>query len=132
MQLTITHFTDPACPFAFSAGPTRYWLRWRYGDQIGWQDRMIVLTLTAPSYEIADGVGSEISIPGFNPVEVYENIAPELDPRDVPAAVEDVLAWAGEPLATAEVAVVARLELPFARAAPARVARPIPAGADFY
>ena len=27
--LEITHFTDPACPFAFSAEPTRLRLRWQ-------------------------------------------------------------------------------------------------------
>jgi predicted DsbA family dithiol-disulfide isomerase len=41
----ITLFTDPACPFAFSAEPIRLALRWRYGDALQWQVRMIVLTL---------------------------------------------------------------------------------------
>ena len=45
MQLEITHFTDPACPFAFSAEPARFRLRWHYGDQLRWTTRMIVLTL---------------------------------------------------------------------------------------
>ncbi len=43
--LEIVHFTDPACPFAFSAEPTRLRLRWHYGDQLRWRTRMIVLTL---------------------------------------------------------------------------------------
>jgi hypothetical protein len=42
------------------------------------------------------------------------------------------LAWAGEPLATAEVAAVARLDPAKARVALSRVARPLAAGADFY
>jgi predicted DsbA family dithiol-disulfide isomerase len=42
--LHITHFTDPACPFAFSAEPVRRRLRWHYGDQLAWEDRMIVLS----------------------------------------------------------------------------------------
>src|ERR1700677_2395157 len=41
----ITLFTDPACPFAFSAEPVRLALRWRYGDGLRWRLRMIVLTL---------------------------------------------------------------------------------------
>ncbi len=265
----ITHFTDPACPFAFSAEPTRLRLRWHYGDQLRWRTRMIVLTLepgeaerlaggapnlqrihgmpidpaplarpassepacravvaarlnapdreepllrrlrvrcmvggllddpqllaaaardvgldparleewcatepveaalqgdieaarsptrsalaldhklggprerrryTAPSYEItrADG-GATATIPGFNPVEAYEaaiaNLAPELDRRPKPACVEEVLAWAEEPLATAEIAAVAQLELTSARVELSRFARPIAAGADFY
>src|SRR5579862_2913439 len=45
MPLEITLFTDPACPFAFSAEPVRMQLRWHYGDQLRWQVRMIVLTL---------------------------------------------------------------------------------------
>ena len=31
-MIEITHFTDPACPFAFSAEPVRQALRWNYGD----------------------------------------------------------------------------------------------------
>jgi 2-hydroxychromene-2-carboxylate isomerase len=267
VQLTITHFTDPACPFAFSAEPTRLRLRWHYGEQLVWRNRMIVLTLepgeaeklaegapglqrrygmpidpvpypraasseaacravvaarlnapeaeeafirrlrvrtmlggllddpallaaaaqdaglepdrlaewcaseeveaalqadidasrapspaaraldhklggprgerryTAPSYEMAAGT-SEVTIPGFNPVEAYEaaiaNLAPELVRRPRPETVEELLAWAGVPLATAEVAAVAQLEPVAARAALSRVARAIPAGADFY
>jgi predicted DsbA family dithiol-disulfide isomerase len=51
MQLEITHFTDPACPFAFSAEPVRLRLRWHYGDQLIWRTRMIVLTLEAGEAE---------------------------------------------------------------------------------
>lgn len=40
----ITHFTDPACPFAFSAEPVRWALRWHYGDQLSWRNVLIVLT----------------------------------------------------------------------------------------
>lgn len=44
MALTITLFTDPACPFAFSAEPVRLRLRWHYGAGLEWRTRMIVLT----------------------------------------------------------------------------------------
>lgn len=40
----VTLFTDPACPFAFSAEPARLRLRWHYGDGLRWDVRMIVLT----------------------------------------------------------------------------------------
>ncbi|HSP72299.1 MAG TPA: hypothetical protein VLN26_08020, partial [Gaiellaceae bacterium] len=93
---------------------------------------------TAPSYEIArpdDGRGP-VTIPGFNPVEAYEaaiaNLAPELVRRPKPERVDELLAWAGEPLATSEVALVAQLDPTEARAALSRVARPLAAGADFY
>jgi predicted DsbA family dithiol-disulfide isomerase len=268
LQVELTHFTDPACPFAFSAEPVRMRLRWHYGDQLVWRTRMIVLTLepgeaerlaegapnlqriygmpidpvpytrtassepacravvaarvrapgteerllrrlrvrvmqrgllddpeliagaardagldpvaldewcsrddveaelkadieaartphaaaralnhklggprerrryTAPSYELTRSDGRQAVVPGFNPVEAYEtaiaNLAPELVRRPKPKHVEDVLEWAGEPLATAEVALVAQLDPRDARAALGRIATPRAAGADFY
>jgi predicted DsbA family dithiol-disulfide isomerase len=36
-KITITHFTDPGCPFAYSASPALFVLRWRYGDQLDWR-----------------------------------------------------------------------------------------------
>jgi predicted DsbA family dithiol-disulfide isomerase len=268
VQIEITHFTDPACPFAFSAEPIRWRLRWHYGDQLAWRTRMIVLTLepgeaeklaegapnlqrrygmpinpmpypqpassepacravvaarlnapaaeelllrrlrvrvmiggllddpeliaaaaqdvgldpveladwctteaveaalqadidaarmpspaakaldhklggprehrryTAPSYELRYRDEPTYAIPGFNPVEVYEtaiaNLAPEIIRRSKPATSEQLLAWAGEPLATAEVALVMQRDLDDARTTLTRVARPIPAGAEFY
>jgi predicted DsbA family dithiol-disulfide isomerase len=262
--LAITLFTDPACPFAFSAEPVRIRLRWRYGDGLRWTVRMIVLTrepgeaeklaegaptlqrlhgmpidprpyprpassepacravvavrehapdraeallrrlrvrvmlggllddpvliagaardvgldpgelarwsataavaealdadaaaarqplpaaraldhklggpegarrYTAPSYVIGDAV-----VPGFNPVEVYEtviaNLAPDLPPRPRPGSVEELLAWAGVPLATAEVAAVMGTDRERARAALAQAgAREHRAGAEAY
>jgi predicted DsbA family dithiol-disulfide isomerase len=261
--LDVELFTDPACPFAFSAEPVRVRLRWHYGDGLRWTTRMIVLTretgeaeklaegapglqrrfgmpidprpyprpassepacravvaarlhapdradallrrlrvrvmqngllddpalidaaaadagldpaavrawsvtdevaaaleadaaaardplpaaraldhklggppdqrrYTAPSYVI-DGV----AIPGFNPVEVYEttiaNRAPDLPRRPKPQSVTELLRRAGEPLATAEVALVMRLDRDEARAALEGVARFAPAGADGY
>jgi 2-hydroxychromene-2-carboxylate isomerase len=44
VALAITLFTDPACPFAFSAEPQRLRLRWHYGGGLEWRTRMIVLT----------------------------------------------------------------------------------------
>jgi hypothetical protein len=92
---------------------------------------------TAPSYEIARaGGGASFALPGFNPVEAYEaaiaNLAPELVRRPKPARVEELLEWAGEPLATAEVAAIAQLDEVQARVALGRAARPQPAGADYY
>ena len=56
VQLEVTHFTDPACPFAFSAEPTRWRLRWHYGEQLVWRTRMIVLTLEPGEAEkLAEG-----------------------------------------------------------------------------
>ena len=35
--ISVTHFTDPGCPFAYSASPALAVLRWRYGDQLDWR-----------------------------------------------------------------------------------------------
>src|SRR4051812_11724745 len=43
-MLDVELFTDPACPFAFSAEPARLRLRWHYGDGLRWRTTMIVLT----------------------------------------------------------------------------------------
>jgi hypothetical protein len=86
---------------------------------------------TAPTYLI-DG----FAIPGFNPIEVYEtaiaNLRPDLPRRPKPEAVSEVLEWAPEPLATAEVAVLMQTSIPRARAALEAVGRFEPAGADGY
>jgi 2-hydroxychromene-2-carboxylate isomerase len=86
---------------------------------------------TAPSYLI-DG----FVIPGFQPVETYEtaiaNQAPCLSRRPPPASVTELLEWADEPLATAEVALVMQTQIDSVRAQLARVARFSPAGADGY
>jgi predicted DsbA family dithiol-disulfide isomerase len=43
----IRHFTDPACPFAFSAERQRMRLLWLFGDQIEWDLHMVVLSSEA-------------------------------------------------------------------------------------
>jgi 2-hydroxychromene-2-carboxylate isomerase len=35
-MIEVTHFTDPGCPWAYSASPAITTLRWRYGDQLRW------------------------------------------------------------------------------------------------
>jgi predicted DsbA family dithiol-disulfide isomerase len=277
--LTIREFTDPACPFAFSAEPARLRLNWLFGDQIEWQPRMVVLSqaaddyiakgftperqsaamesiqsryrmpidprerprmvatvhacravvaarlhapdrerallrrlrihtmagdlidepsviamaareagiepmalfrawrddpavdvvlqadmaaarapsvaalaldhklagadsglgwrYTCPSYEIERSGGDgwpRFDVPGFQPVEVYEtaiaNMAPELERRPEPESVEEVLAWAGEPLATAEVAAICGLSHEEAHTELALIGHEDPVGRD--
>jgi 2-hydroxychromene-2-carboxylate isomerase len=55
----IRHFTDPTCPFAFSAERQRLRLRWLYGNQLTWSTHLVVLSET-PSADftperVADG-----------------------------------------------------------------------------
>jgi len=85
---------------------------------------------TCPSYEVAratDQTGlsvpatdqTELSVPGFQPLAAYEvavaNLDPQAERRDDPEDVGEVLTWAGEPLATAEVAAVCGVSLDQAR-----------------
>ena len=46
----ITEFTDPGCPWAYSAEPHRRRLRWLYGDDLDWQVRMVVLASSPEEY----------------------------------------------------------------------------------
>jgi 2-hydroxychromene-2-carboxylate isomerase len=48
--IDVTHFTDPGCPWAYSAWPAHTTLRWRYGDQLRWTLVMIGLTEDAAQY----------------------------------------------------------------------------------
>jgi predicted DsbA family dithiol-disulfide isomerase len=90
---------------------------------------------TCPSYEIErnrDGV--QIAVPGFQPFAAYDvvlaNLVPGLDRREPPASVLEVLDWAGEPLASREVAVVMDIDHADAREELGRVADEEHIGAD--
>lgn len=50
-DVCITEFTDPACPWAYSAEPFRLRLTWLYGDHIEWRARMVVLAERREDYE---------------------------------------------------------------------------------
>ena len=41
--LTATLYTDPGCPWAYSASPAFAVLQWRYGDELRWRLGMIRL-----------------------------------------------------------------------------------------
>jgi 2-hydroxychromene-2-carboxylate isomerase len=88
---------------------------------------------TCPSYEL-ERDARQLSAPGFQPTASYEvavaNLAPELHRRDTPADVAEVLRWAGEPLATAEIAEVCGIERDDARERLGRVATEQHIGSD--
>lgn len=50
-DVVITEYTDPACPWAFSAEPFRLRLKWLYGDAIEWKLAMVVLSESPEEYE---------------------------------------------------------------------------------
>ena len=91
---------------------------------------------TCPSYEISRIGEAEVAatIPGFQPFAVYDvvlaNLLPGVERRPRPESVAALLAWAGEPLATAEVAAVCELPVEEAAQQLAGVARRIPLAGD--
>ena len=54
----VTEFTDPACPFAYSAEPVRRRLEWRFGDQLTWTIRLVGLARDRAAQE-AKGFDAE-------------------------------------------------------------------------
>ena len=48
--IEVLHFSDPCCPWAYSASPALAVLRWRYGSQLQWQLVTIGLTESAEQY----------------------------------------------------------------------------------
>jgi hypothetical protein len=92
---------------------------------------------TCPSYEMVrqpDGV--KVAVPGFQPFPVYDvvaaNLMPEVERRAAPSGPEEVLAWAGTPLATKEVAVLCNISFDDAREELSRVAVEQPLGQDGF
>jgi hypothetical protein len=90
---------------------------------------------TCPSYEFTSATGAGMMMaPGFQPVDVYEVLLANLDSALVrhppPESAEEVLVWAGEPLATAEVAAVMGIDRENARKRLTGVAAATPMGTD--
>jgi protein-disulfide isomerase-like protein with CxxC motif len=52
--IDVTHFTDPGCPWAYSASPALTTLSWRYGDGLRWELVTIGLAEDAARY-VRDG-----------------------------------------------------------------------------
>jgi len=63
-MIAVTHFSDPGCPWAWSASPAFAVLQWRYGDQLEWQHVMIGLSETAERY-IQRGYTGESQARGY-------------------------------------------------------------------
>jgi len=49
-QLSVTEFTDPGCPWAYSASPAFAVLQWRYREQLRWRIVTIGLTESPQRY----------------------------------------------------------------------------------
>jgi len=50
-MITATLYSDPACPWAYSAAPALRVTEWRYGDQLEWRLVLVGLTEDARQYE---------------------------------------------------------------------------------
>ena len=50
-DVLITEFTDPGCPWAYSAEPFRRRLTWLYGESIAWEVRVVGLSESPRDYE---------------------------------------------------------------------------------
>jgi predicted DsbA family dithiol-disulfide isomerase len=75
-MIDITLYTDPACPFAFSAEPARLRLRWHYGDGLRWRLTMIVLTLEPGEAEKLASGASGLQARYGMPIHPYPSARP--------------------------------------------------------
>lgn len=64
MPLDVTHYSDPGCPWAYSASPFHMALRWRYGDGLRWRHVWIGLAEDAAQY-VARGYTPERMAKGY-------------------------------------------------------------------
>jgi 2-hydroxychromene-2-carboxylate isomerase len=60
--IDVTHFSDPGCPWAWSASPHLAVMMWRYGDQLAWRHVMIGLTERAAEYEARGYTGDRMAL----------------------------------------------------------------------
>jgi predicted DsbA family dithiol-disulfide isomerase len=56
--VTITEFTDPGCPWAYSAEPARLRIKWLYGEHIEWHLRLVGLA-DSPDQYVSQGFTPE-------------------------------------------------------------------------
>ncbi len=62
--IDVIHFTDPGCPWAYSASPAHTTLRWRYGDGLRWT--LVTIGLTEdPGQYAARGYTPTLSAVGY-------------------------------------------------------------------
>jgi protein-disulfide isomerase-like protein with CxxC motif len=80
-----TLFTDPACPWGYSANPDLTALRWRYGDGISWKVAMIGLA-ESPQRYIDIGYTPERMVKGHRDFARRFGMPFSREPRDRVAA----------------------------------------------
>jgi len=78
--ITVTHFTDPGCPFAYSASPALAVLHWRYGDQLEW-DLVTIGLSESPERYVQAGYTPTKSAIGFQQRFLRYGMPVLLEPR---------------------------------------------------
>ena len=68
-SIALTEYTDPGCPWAYSASPALAVLRWRYRDQLRW--RIVTIGLTEDPQRYIDA--------GYTPARMAAGV-PQLPP----------------------------------------------------
>jgi 2-hydroxychromene-2-carboxylate isomerase len=63
-DVCITEFTDPGCPWAYSAEPFRRRLSWLYGDRLEWRARMVGLA-DSPGEYVERGFTPDVQAKAF-------------------------------------------------------------------
>ena len=63
-RISVTHFSDPGCPWAYSGLPAVSALKWRYANQLQWRTVTIGIAEDASRYE-RDGYTPEYMVAGL-------------------------------------------------------------------
>jgi len=78
--IDVRHFSDPGCPWAWSASPALSVLHWRYGDQLRW--RLVMIGLTEHGGEYASrGYTGERMARGYRSFR-HRGMPFQVEPRD--------------------------------------------------
>jgi protein-disulfide isomerase-like protein with CxxC motif len=78
--IDVRHFSDPGCPWAWSASPAISTLHWRYGDQLRW--RLVMIGLTERGGEYASrGYTGERQARGYRSFR-HRGMPFQVEPRD--------------------------------------------------
>lgn len=78
--VSVTHFTDPGCPFAYSAEPQLWRLKWIFGEQLEWTTKMVGLAHDRGEYA-AKGMKPEFAQAGAIALEASHGMPFDLSLR---------------------------------------------------
>lgn len=80
-DVCITEFTDPGCPWAYSAEPRRRRLSWLYGDRLEWRACMVGLAET-PDHYASRGITTESMAAGLRRIARDHGMPIDTRPRE--------------------------------------------------